>query len=100
MKVPVRLADDPLLHAEQVSCGTRRHLAGTGDDLGKEALLLAACGRGARDEVEDLAVLQPIIGDLGYTVVRPEIDGQHFRADPLRLLEGDGPLAGRRDVIE
>ena len=49
----------------------------------EEVVVLAAGRRGARDEVEHLAVLHAVIGDLGDAAVLAEIDGEHALVDQL-----------------
>src|SRR4029079_5351847 len=77
-----------------------RQLAGAADDLAQEVLVLAAGRRRPRDKVEDLAVLETVIGDLGDTAVGAEIDRQHMLVDDAGVVEGDVALARLRDVVE
>src|SRR5207245_10349359 len=56
------------------------------------AELLARGGRGAADEVEDPAVLQPVIGETPDLTIFVEIDRNHPLVDDLLVHEGDHSL--------
>src|SRR5437764_928067 len=56
------------------------------------AELLAGGRRGAADEVENLAVLQPVIGEPLHLAVLVEIDGDDPLVDDLLVHEGDFAL--------
>lgn len=62
--------------------------------------LLARCRRGAADEIEDLAVLQSVVGEAGHLTVIVEINRDHALIDDRLLHEGDLPLRALRDVIK
>src|SRR5215218_238654 len=64
------------------------------------AELLAGRRRGAADEVEDLAVLQSVIGEPLHLAVLVEIDRDHALVDDLLVHERDFALGALRDVIE
>src|ERR1700694_4465404 len=64
------------------------------------AELLARCRRGAADEVEYLAVLQPVIGEPLYLAVLVEIDRDDPLVDDLLVHERDRALGALRNVIE
>src|SRR5215216_4853883 len=64
------------------------------------AEFLAGSRRGAADEVEDLAVLQPVIGEPLHLTVLVEIDRDHALVDDLLIHERDFALGALRDVIE
>src|SRR5579859_6646477 len=56
--------------------------------------------RGATDEVENLAVSQPVIGKTPHLAVPVEIDRDHALIDNLVVHEGDRTLGALGDVIE
>src|SRR6266404_7331169 len=64
------------------------------------AELLARCRRGAADEVEYPAVLQPEIGEPLNLAVPVEIDRDDPLVDDLLVHERDRALGALRDVIE
>src|SRR6266851_338288 len=64
------------------------------------AELLARCRRGAADEVEYLAVLQPVIGEPLHLAVPVKIDRDHPLVHDLLVHERDRALGALRDVIE
>src|ERR1700722_20397640 len=64
------------------------------------AELLARGLRGAADEVEDLAVLQPVIGEALHLAILVEIDRDDTLVDHLLIHEGDRAFGALRDVIE
>src|SRR6476659_1609920 len=64
------------------------------------AEFLARCRRGAADEVEDLAVLQSVIGEPLHLAILVEIDRDHALVDDLLVHERDFALRALRDVIE
>src|SRR5439155_14677771 len=64
------------------------------------AELLARGRRGAADEVEYPAVLQPVIGEPLHLAVFVEIDRNHPLVDEPLVHEGDRTLGALRNVIE
>src|SRR6201987_3816570 len=64
------------------------------------AQLLAGGRGGAADEVEDLAVLQAVIGKPADLAVLVEIDRDHALVANLLVHEGDRTLGALRDVVE
>src|SRR5215467_6477494 len=62
--------------------------------------LASARRRGAADEVEDLAVLDAVIGEPLDPAVLVEIDRDHALIDGLLGQEGDRPLGALGDVVE
>src|SRR5450756_1355921 len=70
------------------------------EQRGQVAEFLARGRRGAADEVEDLAVLQPVIGEPLHVPVLVEIDSDDALVDDLLVHEGDFALGALRDVIE
>src|SRR3569833_4066502 len=64
------------------------------------AALLAGGRRGAADEVEDLAVLQAVIGKPAHLAVLVEIDRDHALVDHLLVHESNRALGTLRDVVE
>src|SRR5690606_29547493 len=82
---------------------TRQRGRGLGnalDDLAEEGLVLAAGRRGARYEIEQLAILQAVIGDMFDFAVLVEIDGEDLTLDNLRLHELRGAVTLLRNVVE
>src|SRR6478672_9774555 len=73
-------AGAPLVEAEQL------------EQRGQVAELLARGRRGAANEVEDAAVLQPVIGEPLHLAVPVEIDRDHPLVDQPLVHEGDRPL--------
>src|SRR5258708_3165793 len=88
--VPHRVRDtaQALVEAEQLE--QRRQVAH----------LLAGCRRGAADEVEDLAVLQAVIGEPLHLPVLVEIDRDHPLVDDLLVHERDLAFGALRNVVE
>src|SRR6478736_7927782 len=64
------------------------------------AELLDGSGCGAADEVEDLAVLQSVIGEPLHLAVLVEVDGNDPLVNDLLVHEGDFALGALRNVIE
>src|ERR1700688_3261559 len=64
------------------------------------AELLAGGCRGAADEVEDLAVLQPVIGEPLHLAVLVEIDRDPPLVDDLLVHERDLAFGALRNVVE
>src|SRR3982074_3884838 len=64
------------------------------------AELLARGRRGAADEVEDLAVLQPVIGEPLHLALLVEIDRDHPLVDDLLVPERHPPFTTPRNVIK
>src|SRR5262245_49697848 len=62
--------------------------------------LAPARRRGAADEVEDLAVLDAVIGEPLDAAVLVEIDRDHALIDRLLPHEGDRPLGALGDIVE
>src|SRR4051794_11631967 len=56
--------------------------------------------RGAADEIEDLAVLQPVVGEALHLALLVEVDRDHPLIDHLLVHESDRTLGTLRDVIE
>src|SRR5690606_2080643 len=80
--------------------GQRAAPADAADELHQEVLVFAARRCGARDEVEHLAVLQAVIGNVFDPAVIAEIDGEHALIDDACLGEGRRAPARLRYVVE
>ncbi|QTK78941.1 hypothetical protein AT6N2_C1154 [Agrobacterium tumefaciens] len=70
------------------------------EQLLEEGEVLAARRRGARNRVEDLAVLQRVVGLALDHAILVEIDRENVLLDQRRLHEGGTAHALLRDVIE
>src|SRR3982074_69046 len=64
------------------------------------AELLARGRRGTADEVEDLAVLQPVIGKSLHLALLVEIDRDHALVDDFLVHERNRAFGALRDIIE
>ncbi len=99
---PFHIQDRVSVPAPRGRCCRSRaeRLGETGEQLPDEARVLAAGRRRARDEIEDLAVLQAVIGDVGDALVGTEIDGDDALVDEPRSHEGHRTNPLLRDVVE
>src|SRR5215470_16039214 len=70
------------------------------EEAGEIIDLAPARRRGAADEVEDLAVLDAVIGEPLHTAVLVEIDRDHALIDGLLLQECNRSLGALGDVVE
>src|SRR3984885_15950288 len=64
------------------------------------AEFLARCRRGAADEIEDLAVLHPVVGEPLHLAVLVEIDRDHPLIDQLLVHERDLAFGALRNVVK
>lgn len=70
------------------------------EEVGEVRQFAAAAGRGAADEVENLAVLKPVIGEAGDPAILIEIDCDDPLLDHLLRHEGRSFFRTLGNVVE